>query len=185
LRKVVVSAFVTLDGVAENVAGFFTEWDDYDVDAAGAALISTQDAVILGRRTYDEWAPFWPDSQIEPFASFINTVPKYIATSRPLDPEWAGASAIDAEPAEFVRDLKNQPGGDIGVHGSISVAQTLLIAGLVDDLRLVIAPTIAGVGRRLLHGLPTIPLTPIRSVTSTTGFMILDCRIAAHATLTT
>ena len=79
-RKVVVHEFMTLDGVAEDVAGFFTEWDDHEVDAAGAAVIETQDAVIMGRRTYDEWAPFWPESDIEPFATFISRVPKYVAT---------------------------------------------------------------------------------------------------------
>jgi dihydrofolate reductase len=177
MRKVVVSEFMTLDGVAEDVAGFFTEWDDVDVDAVGAALIATQDAVILGRRTHDEWAPFWPGSDIEPFASFINAVPKYVATSSPMDSEWAGAHAIDGGLVEFVADLKNQPGGDIGVHGSISVAQTLLRAGLVDELELVIAPTIAGNGRRLLDGLPPIPLSTNRSSISPTGFMILDCRV--------
>jgi len=70
-RKVVVYEFMTLDGVAENIARFFTEWDDDEVDPAGAAVIATQDAVILGRRSYDEWAPFWPGSEIEPFATFI------------------------------------------------------------------------------------------------------------------
>ena len=96
------------------------------MDAAGAAVIATQDAVILGRRSYDEWARFWPGSDIEPFATFINTVPKYVATSTPLDPEWANATAIDGGLVDFVRELKNRPGGDIGVHASISVAQTLL-----------------------------------------------------------
>jgi len=87
---------MTLDGVAENIARFFTEWDDDEVDAAGAAVIATQDAVILGRRSYDEWAPFWPGSEIEPFATFINTVPKYVATSAPLDSEWTNTSASTA-----------------------------------------------------------------------------------------
>jgi dihydrofolate reductase len=172
-----VYEFMTLDGVAENIAGFFTKWDDDEVDAAGAAVIATQDAVILGRRSYDEWVGFWPGSEIEPFASFINTVPKYVATSSPLDPEWANASAIDGGLVDFVRDLKNRPGGDIGVHGSISVAQTLLTAGVVDKLRLVIAQTIAGVGRKLLDGLPPIPLTPMRTSISPTGYLILDYRV--------
>jgi dihydrofolate reductase len=174
VRKVVVYEFMTLDGVAENIAGFFTEWDDDEVDAAGAAVIATQDAVILGRRSYDEWAPFWPGSEIEPFATFINTVPKYVATSTPLDTEWAGASAIDGGLVDFARDLKNRSGGDIGVHASISVAQTLLAAGVVDELRLVIAQAIAGVGRKLLDGLPPIRLSPIRSLISPTGFLILE-----------
>ena len=176
-RKVVVYEFMTLDGIAENIARFFTEWDDDEVDAAGAAVIATQDAVILGRRSYDEWAPFWPGSEIEPFATFINGVAKYVATSTPLDREWANTTAVDGELVEFVRDLKNQPGADIGVHASISVAQALLAAGVVDELRLVIAPTIAGSGRRLLDGLPAIRLESIRSTTSPTGYLLVDYRV--------
>ncbi|MCC9197664.1 dihydrofolate reductase family protein [Arthrobacter sp. zg-Y820] len=137
---------LSLDGVAENPPSFFTEWDDA-VDAANADWIAAQDAVILGRRSYDEWVGFWPDSEIEPFASFINSVPKYVATSTPLGSEWAKASAIDGGLVDFVRDLKDRPGGEIGVHASISVAQALLTAGVADELRLVIAPAIAGTGR--------------------------------------
>jgi dihydrofolate reductase len=171
-----VCELLSLDGVAENADLFITEWDD-EADVAGADWIATQDAVILGRRSYDEWAGFWPTSEIEPFASFINKVPKYVATSTPLDQEWANATAIEGGVVDFVRDLKNRPGGDIGVHASISVAQTLLSAGVVDELRLIMAPTIAGVGRRLLDGLPPIRLAPIRSVISRTGYLILDYRV--------
>jgi dihydrofolate reductase len=168
---------MSLDGVAEDPSLFFTEWDDA-ADAAVADWIATQDAVVLGRRSYDEWVGFWPGSEIEPFASFINTVPKYVATSAPLDPGWANASAIDVGAlVDFVRDLKNRPGGDIGVHASILVAQTLLTAGIVDELKLVIAPTIAGAGRKLLDGLPPIRLAPIRGVISPTGYLILDYRV--------
>jgi dihydrofolate reductase len=177
VRKVVVYEFMTLDGVAENIARFFTEWDDDEVDAAGAAVIATQDAVILGRRSYDEWAGFWPGSEIEPFATFINTVPKYVATSTPLEHEWANASAIEGGLVDFVTDLKSRPGGDIGVHASISVAQALLRAGVVDELRLVIAPAIAGTGRKLLDGLPPIRLTSIRNVISPAGFLVLHYRV--------
>jgi dihydrofolate reductase len=81
---------------------------------------------------------------------------------------------VDGELVEFVRDLRNQPGADIGVHASISVAQALLAAGVVDELRLVIAPTIAGSGRRLLDGLPAIRLESIRSTTSPTGYLLVD-----------
>ena len=71
---------MSLDGVAEAPDRFITAWDD-ETDASGANLIATQDAVILGRRSYDEWAEFWPGSEIQPFASFINAVPKYVASS--------------------------------------------------------------------------------------------------------
>jgi dihydrofolate reductase len=78
---------------------------------------------------------------------------------------------------ESVRELRQQPGGDIGVHASISVAQALLAAGAVDELRLVIAPKIVGRGRRLLDGLPPIRLESIRSETSPTGYLLVDYRV--------
>jgi len=177
VRKIVVYELLSLDGVAEDPDRFFTDWDDA-MDANLANVIATQDAVILGRRSYDEWVRFWPGSEIEPFASFINTVPKYVATSEPLDPEWANATAIDVGGLlDSVRDLKNRPGGDIGVHASIVVAQTLLTAGVVDELRLVIAPRVAGSGRRLLDGLPSIQVEAIRGETSPTGSLLVDYRV--------
>ena len=84
---------------------------------------------------------------------------------------------VDGGLAEFVRDLKIRPGGDIGVHASISVAQALLTADVVDELRLVIAPRIAGRGRRLLDGLPSIQLESIRSATSPSGHLLVDYRV--------
>jgi dihydrofolate reductase len=176
VRKVVVYEHLSLDGVAEEPDRFFGDWDD-TMDANLAALIASQDTVILGRRTYDEWAPFWPTSEIQPFAAFINEVTKYVATSTPLDRDWANATAIDGELVDFVRDLKQQDGGDIGVHASISVAQSLLAAGVVDELRLVIAPQIAGSGRRLLDGLPSVQLESIRGEASPTGSLLVDYRV--------
>lgn len=176
MRKVVVYEFLSLDGVAEEPDRFFGNWDD-TMDASLAALIATQDAVILGRRTYDEWAPFWPTSEIQPFASFINEVTKHVATSTPLDRDWTNATAIDGDLVEFVRDLKERDGGDIGVHASITVAQALLAAGVVDELRLVIAPNIAGSGRRLLDGLPSMKLESIRGEASPAGSLLVDYRV--------
>ena len=176
MRKVVVYELLSLDGVAEDPDGFFAEWDDA-MDAGLAAVIATQDAVILGRRSYNEWAQFWPSSQIQPFATFINEVKKYVATSTPLDREWANATVLEGGLVDFVRDLKQQRGGDIGVHASISVAQALLAADAVDELRLVVAPRIAGGGRRLLDGLPSIQLESIRSELSPTGSLLVDYRV--------
>jgi dihydrofolate reductase len=176
MRKVVVYELLSLDGVAQDPDEFITDWDDA-MQANLAALIGPQDAVVLGRRSYDEWAEFWPDSKIEPFATFINGVAKYVATSTPLDRQWANAMAVDGDLVEFVRDLKHKPGGDVGVHASISVAQTLLVAELVDELRLVIAPRITGRGRRLLDGLPSLRLESIRGETSPTGHLIVDYQV--------
>jgi dihydrofolate reductase len=176
VRNVVVYELLSLDGVAERPDAFFTEWDDL-MDANLASVIGAQDAVILGRRSYDEWAEFWSGSDIEPFSTFINGVAKHVATSAPLSREWTNATAVDGGLVEFVRDLKDRPGGDIGVHASISVTQALLAADVVDELRLVIAPRIVGSGRRLLEGLPSIRLESIRSATSPTGYLLVDYRV--------
>jgi dihydrofolate reductase len=173
VRKVVAYELLSLDGVAEKPDGFFADWDDA-MEANLTAVIAAQDSVILGRRSYDEWADFWPGSDIEPFATFINGVEKYVATSTPLDRTWGNTTVIDGELVDFVRDLRNQPGADIGVHASISVVQALLAAGVIDELRVVIAPTIAGSGRRLLDGLPATRLESIQSTTSPTGSLLVD-----------
>jgi dihydrofolate reductase len=176
MRKVVVYELLSLDGVAEDPDVFITDWDPA-MQANLAAVIAAQDAVILGRRSYGEWAEFWPGSDIQPFATFINGVAKFVATSAPLQQAWANTTVVDGGLAEFVRDLKVRPGGDIGVHASISVAQALLAANLVDELRLVIAPRIAGSGRRLLGGLPAMELESIRSATSPSGHLLVDYRV--------
>ena len=177
MRKVVVYLLLSLDGVAERPDGFVADWDDA-MEANLGAVISAQDAVILGRRSYDEWAEFWPASDIEPFAPFINGVAKYVATSTPLDRKWTNTTVVDGDLVEFVRELRKQPGADIGVHASISVAQALLGAGVVDELSLVIAPAIAGSGRRLLDGLPAIRLESLRSTTSPTGYLLVLYRVS-------
>lgn len=175
-RKVVAGYFLSLDGVAEAPDRFLTAWDD-ETDAHGAALIANQDAVLLGRRSYDDWVGFWPSSEIEPFASFINAAPKFVATSSPLDKDWNHATAIEGDLVEFVRRLKRQPGGDIGVHASISVTQTLLAAGLVDELWLVVAPTVLGAGIRLFDGVPPFQLETMSAFTSSSGHVLLQYRV--------
>ena len=82
MRKVVVYELLSLDGVAEDPDSFFTDWDDV-MQANLASVIAAQDAVILGHRSYGEWAEFWPGSTIQPFATFINGVAKFVATSAP------------------------------------------------------------------------------------------------------
>jgi dihydrofolate reductase len=180
MRKVVVYELLSLDGVAEEPDVFFSAWDD-SMDANLGNVIATQDTVVLGRRSYAEWAPYWPTSDMEPFATFINGVAKYVATSTPLDHDWPNTSVIDGDLVQFVGQLREQPGGDIGVHASISVAQALLAGGVVDELRLVVFPAIAGSGRRLLDGVPALGLELIRSASSPSGALLLDYRVARAA----
>ena len=177
MRKVVVYELLALDGVAEAPETFFG-WDD-SLDPNLTEVIGSQDAVILGRRTYDEWAQFWPGpgAELQPFAPFINAVEKHVATSTSLDRDWTNAKRIDGALVDFVRELKQQPGGDIGVHGSISVAQSLLAAGVADELRVVIGPMLAGHGRRLLDGAPAGQLELVGSEASPAGYLLARYRV--------
>lgn len=175
-RKLVVYELLSLDGVAESPDAFITEFDDVMQENLDR-VIATQDAVLLGRRTYDDWAAFWPSSDIEPFASFINGVRKFVATSMPVEELWSNTQVIDGDVLEQVTALKSGSGADIGVHGSIELAQALLEANLVDELRLVVAPALQASGRKLFDKGLSRKLTLTRSVSSPAGYLLLDFRI--------
>lgn len=175
-RRVVAYELLSLDGVAEQPDAFVTEFDDVMSDNLGR-VIGTQDTVLLGRRTYDEWSGFWPQSDIEPFASFINGVAKFVVTRTTPVRTWANTTVVTGGLVELVATLRQQPGRDIGVHGSIALTQSLLEAGLVDELRLVIAPALQRTGRKLFdRGLPK-RLTLTRTVTSPSGHLLLDFHV--------
>jgi len=173
MRKVVVYELLSLDGVAEEPDEFITEFDTVMRENL-RRVIATQDTVLLGRRTYDTWAAYWPTSDIEYFASFINGVEKFVASSTMSEPTWANATVIEGGLTEFVTELKGRSGGDIGVHGSIALTQSLLEGGLVDELRLVIAPALRLHGRKLFEGSASRRLTLTRNVVSPSGYLLLD-----------
>jgi dihydrofolate reductase len=173
MRKVIVYELLSLDGVAEHPDDFITVWDEV-MDVNLARVIGTQDTVLLGHRTYDDWAAFWPTSEIQPFATFINGVEKFVLASAPPSSPWSNATVIDGDLREFVMDLKKRSGGDIGVHGSIALIQSLLELGLVDELRLVIAPVLQMHGRKLFDKGLAARLTLTRQVTSPTGHLLVD-----------
>jgi dihydrofolate reductase len=177
MRNVVAYELLSLDGVAEGPDEFITDFDEVMTENLGR-VIASQDAVLLGRHTFDEWAQFWPTSEIEPFATFINDTQKFVATSKPLRHSWTHTTVIDGDVRSFVGELKRQSGGDIGVHGSIALAQSLLEAGLVDELRLVVAPSIQMHGRRLFEKGAQKRLVVNRSITSPAGYLLVDLRFA-------
>ena len=177
VRKVVAYELLSLDGVAEQPDEFVTDFDPVMRENLGR-VIGTQDAVLLGRRTYDEWAAFWPTSSIEPFATFINGVEKFVMTSSTPKETWANTKVIGGDLADFVTKLKRQAGKDIGVHGSIALTQSLLEQGLVDELRLVVAPAVHINGRKLFDGGLSSRLILTRNITSPSGYLLLDFQIA-------
>jgi len=157
MRKVVAYELLSLDGVAEEPSDWMHDVDD-EVFTNLATVISTQDLVLLGRGTYEYWAGYWPTSDVQPFADFINTTDKHVVTSRDLEPHWQRSAPVVGDALEHVARLRDGDGGDVGVHGSIQLVRSLLGAGLVDELRLVVAASVAGSGRRLLEE----PLPPSR-----------------------
>lgn len=177
MRKVVAYELMSVDGVAESPETFVLAWDDVMAENL-FRVIGTQDDVVLGRSQHDEWAAYWPTATSDPeFAAFINGVPKHVATSSPLTIPWDATSTIDGPVEDFVAELKHGTGGDIGVHGSITLLHSLLRAGLVDELELVISPVVVGTGRRLFErgeGIHRLELT--RSVASPSGALLVGYR---------
>jgi dihydrofolate reductase len=178
MRKVVAYELLSLDGVAEQPDEFVTEFDEVMRDNLGR-VIATQDAVLLGRRTYDDWAAFWPTSDYEPFASFINGVDKFVVTATTPRLAWANTTVVNGGLPEFIAALKQRSGGDIGVHGSIALTQSLLEGGLIDELRLVIAPAVHMHGRKLFDQGVARRLTLIRHVASPSGYLLLDFQLVS------
>jgi dihydrofolate reductase len=176
VRKVVAYELLSLDGVAEQPDAFITEFDDVMRENLHR-VIATQDAVLLGRRTYDEWAEFWPTSDIEPFASFINGVEKFVATSTTPEETWANTTVVSGDFVEFITKLRHESGNDIGVHGSIALTRSLLERGLVDELRLVIAPALQFNGRKLFDNGSATRLNLTRNITSPSGYLLLDFQV--------
>jgi len=157
VRRLVGHAIVTLDGAAnfDAVADTIGELRDTpEVLDLFLARCAEEDAMLLGRITYQEWADYWPTSDFKSYADHINSVAKYVVSSTLDSAPWGAhepASVISGDLAEAVASLKSQPGGTIGVHGSPSLTESLLHAGLLDELRLEIYPVVAGVGARLLN----------------------------------
>jgi dihydrofolate reductase len=148
MANVVLLQWLSLDGVAEEPSDWFFD-DGPELFDLIARVIEPQKDVLLGRGTYDYWVDYWPTSDVEPFASFINTTRKHVASSNDLIGHWENTVRMTSPVADYVRRLKEQSDGDIGIHGSTELARSLLAARLVDELRLVMPPTIAGHGKRL------------------------------------
>lgn len=157
MRKIVAHLILTLDGVAkfDVVADTIMRYrDTEEVLADFFAKVAQEDAMLLGRVTYQEWADYWPTATVEPFASHINTVPKYVVSTTLDSAPWGtgtDATLITTGLADAIASLKQQSGGTIGIHGSPTLVETMLHANLLDELRLEIYPVIAGSGARLFQ----------------------------------
>jgi dihydrofolate reductase len=157
MGKLVVTEFVSLDGVFEDPGGAegyeHGGWTfDYDRGADGDQFkldeLMEADAQLLGRVTYEGFAEAWP-SRDGPFADKLNSDPKYVVSTTLTQPEWQSTTVISRDVTDEISKLKDRTEGVILVAGSGTLVQTLLAADLVDELRLMVFPTILGRGRRM------------------------------------
>ena len=176
MRDVVLYTLLSLDGVAEEPSDWMFEADE-EVFSNLTDVIRSQDDILMGRGTYDYWADYWPTSDVQPFADFVNGTTKHVFTSGAPDASWPQTKIVREQLEPYVTRLRQGHGGDVGVHGSIRLAQSLLADDLVDRLELVIVPTLAGSGRRLFADVMDLRrLTLTKSATSASGCVFLGYR---------
>ena len=150
MRKVTAGLFSSIDGVVQAPNEWQSAFDE-EMGATLSRMLDEQDAVLLGRVTFEEWAGYWPTSTDEPFASWINGTQKYVAsTTLGSVDQWANSTLITGAVADFVTALKQQDGGTIGTAGSPTLVRSLIEHGLLDELTLMISPVVAGGGRMRL-----------------------------------
>jgi dihydrofolate reductase len=190
MRKLIVSEFITLDGVIqspgypdEDPSGGFEAggWQQrYFDDVFGRAVIeglAASGSLLLGRRTYEIFAGFWPKAPADdPFAKIINGLPKYVVSTTLKEPlPWANSHLLQSDVAQAVGELKGQDGKDLRVIGSGELVQTLMEHDLVDEYALMIHPLVVGGGKRLFRdGNPETSLRLVESTTTSTGVLIVS-----------
>jgi dihydrofolate reductase len=157
MGRIVVTEFVSLDGVVEAPGGGedfkhggwsfeISRGDEGDAFKLEETMSST--ALLLGRKTYEGFAAAWPSRDGE-FADKFNSMPKYVVSRTLRNPEWNNTTVLEGDVLHAVAKLKEQLNGDIVVHGSPQLVQTLLEHDLIDELRLMVYPVVLGSGKRL------------------------------------
>lgn len=162
MRKIINSTYISLDGVIENPQ----DWPSLDsVDDIGATiqteLLFASDAVLMGRRTYEGFAPVWMSRSGDPFSDRINSMAKYVVSPTLRNPEWNNTTVIRSDVVDAIKRLKGQPGMDIVQYGFGQLSYTLLAHGLLDELRLWVHPFFVGSSSQDLLFRPG-PLTKLR-----------------------
>ena len=183
MGRLVVSEFITLDGVVEAPGGEFhpdgkTAWvvPHFTAETGKFKLdeLAEADALLLGRATYEQFAKAWPTaSDEEGFAERMNSLPKYVASTSLDEPlEW-NSTLIKGDLGEVVSELKREYKRDILVAGSAGLVHTLLPLGVIDEFRLMIFPVVLGSGKRLFReGIASLPLRLVHTATFKSGVVV-------------
>lgn len=176
-RKIVAGLFISADGVVGSPEQWTFQHMDDQASAAIGGLIADADTMLLGRRTYEEFAGYWA-SQTGPMADAMNGIRKIVASTTLTAPDWANSEVLDGDLVRRLTELRQLPGRNINISGSIRVVRTLLEAGLIDDLHLMVFPVALGEGMRLFpeQG-KRIDMTLEGATTFRTGVVHLHYRI--------
>jgi dihydrofolate reductase len=181
MGKLINSTYITLDGVVEgpHLWPSLGRPGDERADRIQADLLLACDALLMGRRTYESFAPVWSTRAGDPFTDHINAMPKYVASTTLTDPQWANTEVIDGDLVAAVTRLKQAPGRDIVQYGYGPIARLLLAHGLLDELRLWVHPLILGRGQpgELLFGeSPAVAFELAETTPLSNGIVILSYR---------
>lgn len=180
--KLVITQNITLDGVVEqsdrtgNWFGVATgDADTADIEAALREFMNAEDAQLYGRDTFEAMRGFWPNQADDTtgVTEHLNAVDKYVISSTMDEPGWENTTVLSGDLIDAVRALKDRPGSNLGVTGSVSVCHAVIGAGLVDEYRLLTYPTVVGVGRRLFDADTALDLRLVQSRPFTSGVVLL------------
>lgn len=175
MRKITASFFMSLDGVVDAPHEWHFPYMDQEAQAASGAALATTDTILLGRATYEEWLPFWPtQGTSNPMAAFFNTTPKLVVSTTLHTLDWEGSTLVDGDVSATLRQVKEQPGQEIAIFGSGTLVRSLLLDGLIDELRLLVHPVVIGRGRHLFEdGDQPCGLELLESTTLSSGMLNL------------
>jgi dihydrofolate reductase len=179
MRKITAGLFISLDGVVEAPDQWHFPYFNDEMGAAVDATLGAADTVLLGRKTYDSFAGAWPAREAAggedtDFAKTLGDARKIVVSNQKLEFTWRNSEQLEGDLVEAVTALKNEPGGNIAMSGSVSIVRQLLAAGLLDELHLLVHPIAVRKGMRLFdEGETPIPLTLISSETFKTGVLNL------------
>lgn len=146
MRKIIAGLFMSLDGVVESPDKWSFPYFNDEVGQVIGSSMAASDAMLLRRRTYEEWAAYWPDktAKDDPFADYINDIPKVVVSTTLKSVEWRNSTLVTGDVAEEIAKLKQQPGEGIAISGSITLIGSLLRDRLLDELSLLVDPVVVG-----------------------------------------
>lgn len=181
MRKIVAGLFMSLDGVVESPHRWVFPYFNDEVAQVVESNMAASDAVLLGRRTYEEWAAYWPDKtgEDDPFADYINETTKFVVSTTLKSVEWRNSALVTGDVTQQLAELKQRLGKNIAISGSATLVRSLLREGLLDELGLLLYRIVVGTGQRLFEGsADRMPLELVDSRAFSTGVVSLTYRPA-------